>query len=316
MIGLEGENGITVESVLKEAGFTVSQRCCSRPSCFDYAARREDKLVFVKVQDDIGSISRCDAIELKALSERMSAASLLLSEKAREKPLEDDTVYSRYGIIAVTLKTFEDIVLHKTYPLILAGPGGYFDDIDGEAIKKRRQHLGLSVGELSEMMGTSRRTLYGYEKGMANASVSSAYNLISILGIPVAKPIDVFENSQRISQTERFITAAKRSLKNNRLLCRILQRLSRCNVATFRRAPFDFVIDVQEDRTRILGGVADDREKELDRRANEIFSIGQVIHAKSVLITEGVKPNSEILCIQGDAVSNINDPSDLIKTFM
>ncbi|MGD8566299.1 MAG: transcriptional regulator, partial [Candidatus Bathyarchaeota archaeon] len=155
MISLDGENGITVESVLKEAGFAVSQRCCSRPSCFDYAARREGKLVFVKVQDDIGNISRCDAIELKALSERMSAASLLLSEKAREKPLEDDTVYSRYGIIAVTLKTFEDIVLHKTYPLILAGPGGYFVDIDGEAIKERRQHLGLSVGELSEMMGTS-----------------------------------------------------------------------------------------------------------------------------------------------------------------
>jgi putative transcriptional regulator len=176
----------SVETVLKEAGFTVSQRCCSRPSCFDFAARKNRTLVFIKIQPDIGNVSPSDPLELTAMSERVSASSLLISEKVREKPLEDDTVYSRYNVLAVTKKTFENIVLRKVYPLIQAGPGGYYVEIDAEAIKRRRQKLGLSIGELAQMMGTSTRTVYSYERGMAKASVSAAYNLICILGIPVA----------------------------------------------------------------------------------------------------------------------------------
>ena len=33
------------EDVLKEAGFNVSEKCCSRPSCFDFAARKDGTLI-------------------------------------------------------------------------------------------------------------------------------------------------------------------------------------------------------------------------------------------------------------------------------
>lgn len=304
----------SVEIVLKEAGFTVSQRCCSRPSCFDFAARKNETLVFIKIHPDIGNISPMDPLELTVMSERVSASSLLISEKVREKPLEDDTVYSRYNVLAVTKKTFENIVLRKIYPLIQAGPGGYYVEIDAEAIKRRRQELGLSIGELAQMMGTSRRTVYGYERGMAKASVSAAYNLICILGIPVAKPMNLFNESK--NQPKCFLTTAKRAITKNKLLQKIFKKLAHYNVTAFKKAPFDFIINVQEGKMKIIGGVANNKERELDRRVNEILSISSVVQAHPILITEGRKPlNKDILCIHCEELSKIRDPEDLIVNF-
>jgi putative transcriptional regulator len=301
------------ESVLKEGGFTVSQRCCSRPSCFDIAARKRESLIFIKVQPDIGCVPPYDSLELRIISEHISAASLFISEKTREKPLEDDTVYSRYNVLAITPKTFENIVLRGIHPLIQAGPGGYYVEIDGEAIKKRRQELGLSVGEVAEKLGISRRTLYGYEKGMAKASVTVAYNLLCTLGAPVAKPVNIFEAPR--SQRKTIIARARRIITKNRLLQRVFKKLAGYNIVAVKKAPFDFVITVPEENMKIIGGVANSEEKTLSRRVEEILSLSKVVQAHPVLVTDGQKPlpNKDISCVKSDEISKIKCPEDLCK---
>ena len=301
------------ESVLKEGGFTVSQRCCSRPSCFDIAARKRQSLIFIKVQPDIGCVPPYDSLELRIISEHISAASLFISEKTREKPLEDDTVYSRYNVLAITPKTFENIVLRGIHPLIQAGPGGYYVEIDGEAIKKRRQELGLSVGEVAEKLGISRRTLYGYEKGMAKASVTVAYNLLCTLGAPVAKPVNIFEAPR--SQRKTIIARARRIITKNRLLQRVFKKLAGYNIVAVKKAPFDFVITVPEENMKIIGGVANSEEKTLSRRVEEILSLSKVVQAHPVLVTDGQKPlpNKDISCVKSDEISKIKCPEDLCK---
>ncbi|MCK4474803.1 helix-turn-helix domain-containing protein [Candidatus Bathyarchaeota archaeon] len=301
------------ESILKKDGFILSQRCCSRPSCFDFAARKDKNLLLIKVQKDIGNVSANDSRELKLISECISAASLLISEKTREKPLEDDTVYSRYNVSAVTLKTFESMALHEKYPLIQAGPGGYYVEIDEEVIKRKRQELGLSIGEMAGMIGISRRTLYGYERGMAKASVSAAYNMIWVLGIPVAKSINVFETAR--NKQESLLVSAKRVITKNRLLRKILRKLVHGNVPAIhvRKAPFDFVVKVPEGKMKIIGGVADGKEPELDRRVDEILSVSRVVQARSVFITDGPKPsNKDIPFIHVEELSKIRGPEDFV----
>jgi putative transcriptional regulator len=302
------------EALLKKAGFTVSQRCCSRPSCFDFAARKKRTVVLIKVQPDIGNVSASDSTELKVVAGCVSASSLLISEKVREKPLEDDTVYSRYNVLAITLKTFENIVLHKIYPLIQAGPGGYYVEIDGEAIKKRRQELGLSIGEMAEMIGISRRTLYGYERSMAKASVSAAYNLIWTLGIPVAKPINVFEKSKK--QHRSLLTTARRLITRNKLLRKFFKTFIQQDAIAvpIKRAPFDFVVRTPRGRTKIIGGVVNNRELKLDSRVREILSVSRVVKAHPILITEKREPlNDDIPCICSKELSKIRSPEDLIS---
>jgi putative transcriptional regulator len=303
---------IAVEDVLKEAGFAVSKECCSRPSCFDFAARKGDSLMFIKIQPDIGNVQSKDSQELNAISELLSGAPLLVGERTRERPLEDDTVYSRHTVFVLTPKTFENVMLRKAYPLVQASPGGYYVEIDGETIRRRRQRLGLSVGETANLVGTSRRTIYGYERGMAKASVTVAYNLISTLGVPVAKPLNVFESMKR-QRRSCFLTLAKRALANNSLLQRIFKRFGQCRIATVRRAPFDFVISVPESNMQIVGAVASKRETELNKRVDEILSVSSIVQARPVLVTEGQNPSSgDIVCISSKEFSKIRSPEDLI----
>jgi putative transcriptional regulator len=300
------------KTVLKEAGFTTSRPCISRPSCFDFAAKREDNLILIKLLPDIGNLTLIDSQELREISGYFSAASLVIGQEARERPLEDDTIYRRYNVSAVNLKTFENVVLHSVRPLIRASPGGYYVEIDGEALRQRRQDLGLSVGEVAEMVGISRRTIYGYERGLAKASVPAAYKLIWALGIPVARSMDIFQTLMP-QRRNRFLTTAKRAFARNKLLNKIFRKLALLHITTVKKAPFDFILQVPETGMQIVGGVADTDELELNTRIDEILSVSKVIGAHPILIAHGSAPHEHnIPYIRCEDLSRIKNQEDLV----
>jgi len=300
------------ESILKRAGFQISERCVARSCCFDLVAKREKQLALMKVPVNVGSIYAKAASELQTISRCFSAALLFIGEKSRDKPLEDDTVYSRYNIYTINLRTLEDIVCRKMYPLVEAGPGGYYVELDGGTIRKNRQKLGWSVGKLAEMVGISRRTLYGYEKGMAKASVSVAYELEWILGFPLVRPIDVF---QRGVQDSGFLSAAKRAIVRNRFLKAVLKKLRHFGASAIptERAPFDFIVQFPEEQLNIIGGVTDGKEQDVEQRTKEITSISELIEAHPVFITDGQQgPNNDIPLIRYKELIGIRYPKEFI----
>jgi len=301
------------ESVLKTAGFKISNHCNSRPSCFCMVVRKSSDIAFVKVPLDLGKTTLRDALELQTISSHFSATPLFIADMARERQLEDDTIYTRYDVYAVTLKTLEDVVIHGMLPLVEAGPGGYYVRVDGEAIRNRRIKLGLSVGKLAEQLRISRRTLYGYERGMAKASVSGAYNLEWILGIPVVKPIDIFKP---VPPDPGFFAAAKRLIIRNRFLQRVIKRLTHCKfkVAATQRAPFDFIAQSPDENVNIIGGVTHRREKNIDQRAEEILSISDIVDAQPLFITDGkLVPSGDIPLINCDELERIQLARDLVS---
>jgi putative transcriptional regulator len=307
----ETENAVALSVALKEAGFQVSQICCSRPSCFDFAAKKDDKPVLIKTHSDVDTFSPQDSNELKIIASHVSAASLIISQKTHDKPLEDDTVYSRHAIFVVTEKTIKNIALQTANPLVYAGPGGYFVEIDGALVEKRRKELGLSVGKLAEMISVSRRTLYGYERGMAKASVTSAYNLEKTLGILVVKPINVLEKTRK--QRQRLLMKAKHAIAGQPLLNKIFKKFAFCDISPIQKAPFDFVMNVPNEKYVIVGSIAMKGERHLSKRMEEILSVCRVVHAHPVLITEKRKPFSkDISCVCMDELSAMRTPEDLI----
>lgn len=278
----------SAESLFKKAGFHLSQRCCARPSCFDFVARRERQLAFVKVHPNIGNFYENDANGLAALGSFFSGASILVCENTRKRPLEDDTVYSRYHVGALTLKTLEDALLSKMGPLIEAGPGGYYVRLDGDKIRRKRLDKEMSIGKMAEIMGVSRRTLYGYEKEMAKASVSTAYKLEWVLGVPVIKPIDIFQYPMA---SEGFLATAKRIISESRFLQFVIRKLLQFNFAVFqiRRAPFDFIAKAPENQTSLIGAVSQEKEKNFEIRTEEIVSISKIVDAQPILVGDGGK---------------------------
>jgi putative transcriptional regulator len=307
----ETENAVALAVALKEAGFQVSQICCSRPSCFDFAAKKDDKTALIKIHSDVDTFSPQDSNELKTIASHISAASLIISQRTHDKPLEDDTVYSRHAIFVVTEKTIKNIALQTANPLIYAGPGGYFVKIDGTLVEKRRKELGLSVGKLAEMISVSRRTLYGYERGMAKASVTSAYNLEKTLGILVVKPINVLEKTRK--QHPCLLVKATHAIAGQPLLNKIFKKFAFCDISPIQKAPFDFVMNVPNEKYVIVGSIAMKGERHLSKRMEEILSVCRVVHAHPVLITEKRKPFSkDISCVCMDELSAMRTPEDLI----
>ena len=309
----EMENAVHLGVALKEAGFQVSQICCSRPSCFDFAARKEDTAVLVKVNSDVDTFPAQSAQELKVIAGHLSAASLIISQQARGKPLEDDTVYSRNSIFVVTEKTIKNIALQTANPLVYAGPGGYTVEVDGALIEKRRKELGLSVGKLAAMIGVSRRTLYGYERGMTRASVTPAYKLAKTLGVPVVKPIKILERTQK--QRQCLLIKAKAAIAGKMLLQKIFRKFAFCDVSPVHKAPFDFIMSVPTSKYAIVGSVAVNRERNLNNRVEELLSICRVVRAHPVLITEKRKYSSkDVFCVCMDELSVMRTPEDLIAS--
>ena len=309
----EMENVVQLGVSLTEAGFYVSQVCCSRQSCFDFATRKNDTAVLVKVTSDVDAFSPHSARELKVIAGRVSAASLLISQQAHGKPLEDDTVYSRNGIFVVTEKTIRNIALKTANPLIYAGPGGYSVEVDGELVERRRKELGLSIGKLAVMIGVSRRTLYGYERGMAKASVKSAYKLAETLGVPVAKPINVLERKRKHQQC--LLMKARHAFIRQVILQKVLKKFAWCDISPVYRAPFDFIMNIPKSKTVIVGSVAARDERCLDKRIEEIISLCNVIHAHPVLITEKPKFSEKaISCICLDELASLRTSEELVTT--
>ncbi len=309
----EMENAAALSVELKEAGFQVSSLCCSRPSCFDFAARKDSKILLVKVHADVDSFSHQDATELKIIADHVSAASLIISQKTHDKPLEDDTVYSRQAIFVITEKTIKNVALQTANPLVYAGPGGYFVEINGALVEKRRKELGISMGKLAEMIGVSRRTLYGYERGMAKASVTSAYNLAKTLGIPVAKPINILEKSRK--QQYCLLVKATRAIACQAILFKVFRKFSFCNISPVKRAPFDFVMKIPDEEHAIVGSIAISKEERLSKRIEETVRLCQVINAHPVLITDKPKPfNEDIACVGIDELHAMRTPKDLLAS--
>jgi len=267
----------------------------------------------VKVNSDVDTFSARSARELKVIAGRVSAASLIISQQTHGKPLEDDTVYSRNGVFVVTKKTIRNLALQTANPLVYAGPGGYSVEVDGELVEKRRKELGLSIGNLAVMIGVSRRTLYGYERGMAKASVKSAYKLAETLGVPVAKPINVLRRTRK--QRQCLLIKAQHAFTGKVLLQRVFRKFAFCDISPVYRAPFDFVMNVSEGGDVIVGSVAVNGESNLDKRMDEIISVCRVIRARPVLITEKSKfPSKNVCCVCMDELSAMRAPEDLVAT--
>ncbi|XHH09786.1 MAG: helix-turn-helix domain-containing protein [Candidatus Bathyarchaeia archaeon] len=309
----EIKNAIHLYSALKESGFEVSQICCSRASCFDFAAKKRDITVLLKVASEIDAFPASDMRELKVIANRIPAAPLIVSQLSHGKPLEDDTVYSRNNVYVVNEKTVKGIAMQTGNPLVCASPGGYTVEVDGALVERRRKDLGLSIGQLAALIGVSRRTLYGYERGMAKASVSSAYKLAETLGVPIVRPVNILAKTQRAPQC--LLPKTKHDLMTKLLLRQVFKKFCTCDISPIHKAPFDFVMNVPNENYLIIGGVASADEPDLNSRVDEILSICRVVYAYPVLITENKKnTNLDLSCFTVEDLRVLRSAEELIAS--
>jgi len=181
-----------VTSVMISAGFEVSEKFTLRPRSFDLIARNDGTLLVIKVVTHIDSVSDEAAFDLDVISQHLGGVPLIVGERAREAELERGAVYVRYGIYAISIATLYDYFVEKIPPLVYASPGGLYVNINGDALRELREKRNMSLGDLGQVLGVSRRTISKYESGMGT-TLEVAIRIEEYFNTGVVESIDLVD---------------------------------------------------------------------------------------------------------------------------
>jgi putative transcriptional regulator len=274
-----------VEEVLRQAGFSTSDRCYLRPRSFDLAARKGDLFLLLKILSNIDGLNASTAVEVRRLAKHLFASPLLIGEKTRDQHLERGAVYFRYGIPTLSLPTLADCIIDEALPLVYAAHGGLYVRIDGPKMRQIRLGRGISLGALASELGVSRRTISKYEMENMDTSVDVALKLEEIFTEELIMPVDPF-HSGILQEVEGRVTDS------------ILQLLLEIGFEVFptSQAPFNAI--TRDEDLVVLTGVSKFSQSML-KKARLMSSLSAVAKTKSAVIIDG---ETKLECIEETAI--------------
>ncbi len=297
-----------VIETLKEADFNISRVVPYGSYCFDIAASRK-LVLMLKILINVDSMYPAQAEQLKRLCHLISAYPLIIGDRTRTEKIEDDVVHERYDLPALNIDTLRMLVENSSMPLIFGTKGGYYVQIDGEALRRERKRKGLSLRQVAERIGVSRESVYSYEHG-GNATVDTAMALVDELGVDLVRPVQVLKRVNMDLEPDRAV--------DNDLLNLVLSQLTRLGfgVYTTPRTPFDAV--ARESDSQLLAAVFD-QYSSLRRHVNLISKLSHTVDIASFMVSNDERCEKSlkgvpILCKEElDEMDGKRDLSGIIK---
>jgi putative transcriptional regulator len=296
--------------VLQRAGYQLNEPGMARAATFDVLARKGPQLLLVKVFSNVDSLGEPVAREIRVLCGLLHAAPLLVGERASAGPLEDCVVYVRHGVPLVTPATLGQYVLDEVPPLVYAAPGGFYVNLDGALLRALREDRNLSLGQLAEAAGVSRRAIAMYEEGMG-ALVEVAERLEGYLHEALVQPVELFQ-PPRQSEPPEFDPARVREAFERQ----VLQQLALLGYRVVRteRSLFNAVSQEQRRGQLVLTAVGE-MQPELQERARALQSIGSVVEREVVFIVRDRKLREQVggaAVIAHDELARMDGPADML----
>ncbi len=263
-----------VISVMITAGFEVSERFSIRPRSFDLIARNNGTLLVIKVVAHIDSVSEEAAFDLDVIARHLGGVPLIVGERARDAELERGAVYIRYGIYAISPATLYDFFVEKVPPLVYASPGGLYVNINGDTLRELREQRSMSLGDLGQVLGVSRRTISKYEGGMGT-TLDVAIKIEEYFDTGVVESIDLIKH-------ERPDEARHDGPKDRKALNVPIEFLEQIGVRlhTLRGAPFQALLTF--DKQTILTGYGP--AQKVVKRAALIGNLSQIAKKHAMCI--------------------------------
>ena len=301
--------------VLARAGYCLSAESAMRPLSFDLAARRDGELLLVKVLTNVDGLSETVAQELRVISQFLDATPLVLGERSSSRDLEPGAVYLRYGVRIVTLETLQEYLEHGVAPLVYAAPGGFYVNLDGGRLRALREARGLSLGDLAQAAGVSRRAIGMYEEGMG-AMVEVAARLEEFLDEPLALPVNPF---QRPRASEPFPAPAAETFARTfeGAVLRAMNEMG-FHVAPTTKSPFAAItreaVPGGEERVVLTGFGGD--APDLAKRAAATANLCEVTETYGVFFVERTTTRVSIEgtpVVSREELVRVGDPEDLIR---
>jgi len=269
---------------LLRKGFTVKGLT---GSCFDLIARKGSRILLLKFLSDANAISEQHAKQMQNLSSYMGASPFVIAEKAGNL-LEDNVVYSRSGIYTFNHNTFNSCIDGR-FPFIASTNAGLTANVVADKLKKKREEAGLSLAQLSNRIGVSRRMVAKYESSDGKVTITKAERIYDILGHEVFDKIDVFNNN--------FI-----SEKSSTPITRKYSALG-FEASQTKKVPFDVI--ARKDNELILTELG-------DKINSNMSSVSRLLDADNLVIFNKKRPK-DIPALTKEEFMEFEKANELIK---
>ena len=267
-----------VRKLLSEAGFYVSEPLKLRGISFDLVARRDRDLMILKILQNIDSLTRGDAEQLKALAEALNGRTAVIGNRSSSGNLEEGIIYSRFCIPILSFPSLVEFLKEGVPPFIFAAPGGLYVKIDSDLLRQLRKERNISLGTLAEIAGVSRKAIQMYEEGMG-AVIEVAVKIEEFLNAPIVLPLDPFACS---ADSETPLEAPEvLNLLNAEIFC-ILKNIG-YDVQPIARCPFEAI--TSDAKILMLTGI-ERYGPMLERKAQAVTNISRVVEKVAVMVTD------------------------------
>ncbi len=300
----------SVQKMFRDAGFKVSEEHHMKGISFDIVARRDDVLLFIKVLANVDTLKEDTAEEMRVLSKILEGVPLVVGLHSGSSPLEDGVVYTRFGVPVISPGTLYDLLVEGVPPLVFAAPGGFYVNLDGERLKEIRRVRNLSLGDLAEAAGVSRRTIQLYEETGRGALAEVALRIEEFLDVPLLRPIDLFSFSMDDVDLDSHMGPPPVGEFWENVFRHLIDH--GCFVVSTERSPFESVVD--ETQERLLTGVGRYTRTTI-KKARVIGNVSEVIEKRSFLILDERKHRMEIGGVPVVEASEVvcRDPEELLE---
>lgn len=288
-------------NILERGNFIISRSYYDKSS-FDVLARKRERILLIKVLVNIDSLDYKRAQEMFTLAKTLASSPLIIGIKTTQGKMENGVVYERYGIFAVTPQTFEDILLKNLPPLIFSHRGGYYVKIDGKILKKKRKERNLSLRDVADRIGVSRKTIYEYEHSNMCATLKTALKLEEYFETPIAKPIHIFSIARDLFELKSEYTGNPD-----------LEKLRKIGFKVYpiKKAPFSALTKGKDEilLTKTLFG-----PYKLETKAKILKSISRTIKTQAFFVIKKTKQKciEGVPIIQRKELELMEEPQELI----
>jgi putative transcriptional regulator len=161
----------------------------------DLIAKIKGRPVLVKVTDDIANLPRTEINELLGASKTIGTAPLIIADSWGGEKLVDFIAYTVYDSYAITPDTLEGLLSGRGQIYVKTAKDGLHVSISGEKLKEARLESGLSLGNVAEYVGVSRKTIYEYERETLEPTIERGRKLLELFGNTILDPIDLFRST-------------------------------------------------------------------------------------------------------------------------
>ena len=250
---------------LLKDGFTV--KSLTR-TCFDLLARKQEKILLIKVLEDANAVSKEYSYEMNMVSSYIGAVPIIIAEKAGDR-LEENVLYTRFNLYTLNFNTFVNSIRNK-FPFVKRTQAGFTASIAGNKLRKKREEKGYSLNYLSKKVGVTSRMIGKYEKGDSEITVNKAMKIYDIFGNEVFKEINIFSGNHSIESRYKS-DLSKKYIDLG------------FEAADTKKSPFDII--AKKDNELILTEVG-------DKTRPDFSSLSKLLDADNLVIFKKKKPKN------------------------